>query len=291
MSRNNNMSVIPFYESLEEQDFRKWYSYGKVFPLVVSQNSLTPFFFVMPSTASLITNIEVYKLCCDNKSFIQEGDYNLDFSEDFKIYKNADETYWENKFTDAGMFVATAGEYKIVVFGPARNSLGFDLGRFYLKFTLDDGSVRYSEVFTCVSDAELSRYLRIEWKNIVSLEYEDGVIPYSFGLTNILYLDSDIGMPEYEFEEEGEERDGYFFAVKQVSWKLYKFVAVCPEYVCDVMRLIRLSDYISLTDPLGREYSATSFLMDVNWLDQGHYASIDCEFTTNTVVKAIGGTI
>ena len=95
-------------------------------------------------------------------------------------------------------------------------------------------------------------------------------------------------MPEYTFTEDGEERDGRFFPIKQISEKVYKFKAVVPEYLCDCMRLIRLSDVVIITDQLGRTYNVEHFEMDVKWLDGGHLAEIDCSFETDTVVKKVG---
>ena len=95
-------------------------------------------------------------------------------------------------------------------------------------------------------------------------------------------------MPDYEFEEEGEERDGYFFPEKQISEKTYKFSFLAPEYLCDVMRLIRLSDIVQVTDKYGHLYNVDSFLIEPKWQQQGNLANVECEFQTDTVVKKIG---
>lgn len=289
MIQNSNLSVIPFYSSLEEQDFRKWYAYGNVFPLPVSRNHLVPFFAIVPSDVTSVYKVELFKLCCNNDAYIQEGDYNLDYSLDFKIYFNGDEQYWEDLFYDAGLRVASVGNYKVVAFIPNSVNLNIAQGIYFLKLTLDDGSIIYSDAFKCVTDAELSRLTTIEWSCREDLSYSGGIIPYeSLGFYNRVYLDTDIGMPQYEFEEEGQERLGYFFPIKQISYKKFNFSFYAPEYLCDAMRLIRLSDNILITDTLNREYSATQFLLEVDWLEQGHYAGVRAEFTTDTVVKAIG---
>lgn len=288
MTQNSNLSVIPFYNSLEEQDFRKWYAYGRVFPLPVSRHHLVPFFAIIPTAVTSISKVELYKLCCNNNAFILEGDYNLDFSEDFKVYYNGDEQYWESLFSSAGLEISTIDTYKVLSFVPTSVNLNLAIGMYFLKITFDEGTEIYSDVFKCVTDAELSKLTTIEWSCREDVSFSGGLIPYGTkGFFNRVYLDTDIGMPSYEFEEEGQERLGYFFPIKQISYKKFNFAFYAPEYLCDAMRLIRLSDNIVITDSLNREYSATQFLMEVDWLEQGHYAGVKAEFTTDTVVKAI----
>lgn len=129
--------------------------------------------------------------------------------------------------------------------------------------------------------------MRIEWYDVEDFLFDAGAIAYSDGYKNEMFFDAEIGMPEYEFEEEVAERNGYQFPISQISYKKYKFILLVPEEVCDVMRFIRLSDhiYISTRDNV---YKATSFLMTPTWAEQGYLAEVACEFTTDTVAKKIG---
>lgn len=129
--------------------------------------------------------------------------------------------------------------------------------------------------------------LKIEWYDADDFIMDAGAIVYSNGYKNELFFDAEIGMPEYEFEEEVAERNGYQFPISQISYKKYKFTLLVPEEVCDVMRFIRLSDHIYIST---REntYKATSFLMTPTWAEQGYLAEVACEFTTDTVAKKIG---
>lgn len=63
---------------------------------------------------------------------------------------------------------------------------------------------------------------------------------------------------------------------------------MAPEFLCDVMRFIRMADYIHITDKYGREYDCDTFLITPKWQTQGDLASVEIEFKTNTVVKKIG---
>ena len=95
-------------------------------------------------------------------------------------------------------------------------------------------------------------------------------------------------MPEYAMTEDGEERDGRFFPIKQISEKKYHFKCILPEYACDCIRLAGLSDVVKITDQYGREYDVEHIEFDVSWLDGGALAEVDVTFETDTVVKKIG---
>lgn len=129
--------------------------------------------------------------------------------------------------------------------------------------------------------------MKIEWYDVEDFLFDAGAIAYQEGYKNEMYFDAEIGMPEYEFEEEVAERNGYQFPISQISYKRYKFSVLAPEEVCDVMRFIRLSDHIKITTK-GETYEATSFLITPTWQEQGYLAEVACEFTTDTVVKKIG---
>ena len=43
MIPNNNLSVLPWYTSIEQQNARKWWTYGKIYPLFTPAGFLLPF--------------------------------------------------------------------------------------------------------------------------------------------------------------------------------------------------------------------------------------------------------
>lgn len=154
--------------------------------------------------------------------------------------------------------------------------------------TLYDGvQTWYSEVFTVVQ--QMQPYLKIEWYDESDMIFEGGRIVYtSPQYHNFLYFASELGKPDYEFTEEGETRDGYFFPEKQLSEKTYRCTVLAPEYLCDVMRMIRMADHVRVTDKYGRIYDCDTFLITPKWETQGDVASVEIEFDTATVVKKIG---
>lgn len=263
---NNNLSVLPWYGSLAEQQAKKSYAYGEVYPLYAPADFFLPFQLIRKTRTNEIRSFKVVN--ANTNAVI------ADYTEHVK---------------DAGLQIVRFENlgYDVILF-PAYMPMPlnqFD-GRYY--FTMSDGvETWYSEVITVVQN--VSAYLKVQWWDVENLVFDNGQIVYKNPtFKNTLYLNTELGMPDYEFEEEGEERDGYFFPEKQISEKTYKFSFLAPEYLCDVMRLIRLSDIVQVTDKYGHLYNVDSFLIEPKWQQQGNLASVECEFQTDTVVKKIG---
>lgn len=295
---NNNLSPIPFYGSLAEQDFRKWYAYGGMYPHRVSSKNLIPFFFVIGDTGVSIEKVSIFQVCCADEEVFGKGSFNLSFSDAFSVHQ--EEGHGDvplGNLVKANCGIYESGDYTTVFYCAPNINIGLAKGAYFMQFDLDtdfDPVTVYSDVFFVEPYADLNKFfVGIKWYDGSDLELSgEGVIPYAHSSSkyygNQIYLDTTIGMPEYSFTEDGEERDGRFFPIKQISEKVYKFKAIVPEYLCDCMRLIRLSDVVKITDQLGRTYNVEHFEMEVEWLDGGHLAEIDCSFETDTVVKKVG---
>lgn len=282
----NNLSCIPFYTKKEHQDFRLWYSYGEKYPYYVPSDFLIPFSFVVPYHSGQPDNIKVefYRACCSEEKYLgTQGAYN-----NFSAIMNSN-----------GLVVKNDDTRQISVltyFAREVDSLDLEEGMYYMKITLVYGQTNetyYSDVFFVKDSSKLDKCVCIKWRNEENLEYDGGFIPYGEleggeHFINHLYLDTTIAMPEYKFTEDGEERNGRFFPIKQISEKVYKMSFTAPEYLCDVMRLIRMADYIELYDGLGRTLVVEQFEMDVKWSQGGHYAEVTCSIQTDSVIKKIG---
>lgn len=278
----NNLSCIPFYTKKEHQDFRLWYAYGEKYPHCVPSDYLIPFSFVVPYREQQPNKIvEFYRVCCSEEQYL--GDFSSVMNGNGLEIKK-DETRRISVLT----FVASE-----------KKSLELEEGMYYMKITLVYGAPKdtfYSDVFFVKDSDKLEKMVCVTWWNEENLEYDGGFIPYgekvgTESFRNILYLDTTIAMPEYKFTEDGEERNGRFFPIKQISEKVYKMSFIAPEYLCDVMRLIRMADYIELWDVLeDRVISVEQFEMEVKWSQGGHYAEVTCSFQTDSVIKKIGKT-
>lgn len=266
MIPNNNLSVLPFYMSLDQQNARKWWAYGRVYPLFTQAGFLLPFQIITEHTNWTISTIRPVRIIDANT-----GTSVADITDAIRAGITKRE-------------FATLG-YDVWVFPgqlPVINAL--PNGRYYLEFVI--GYAFYSEIFTVVND--IQPYLKITWWDVEDFVMDAGAIVYkSPTFKNILYLCTDIGKPEYIFEEEGETRDGYFFPAKQISEKRYHFSFLASEYLLDVMRFIRMADFAEI-ECNGQRYSLDTFLITPEWEDNGDIASVQAEFDTATVAKKIG---
>lgn len=265
MIQNNNLSVLPWYTSITEQNHRKSYAYGNIYPLFTPANKFLPFQIMRNTRSNGITSVRIY---------YKEG----------TLF--ADVTKWAKETGLQIVRFASMG-YDVIVYPGILPMPTTQMDGIYYATISDGVQTWYSEMYTVVQD--LSGYLKIEWYDIENAVFDAGVIVYKNpSFRNVLYLCTELGKPEYQFEEEGETRDGYFFPEKQISEKTYHCICLAPEYLCDVMRFIRMSDYVTVTDKYGRIYDCDTFLITPKWQTQGDLASVEIEFQTATVVKKIG---
>ena len=263
MNPNNNLSVLPWYTSIEQQNARKWWVYDRIYPLFTPATFMLPFQIMREHrSGTTITQFRVYR-----KDGTLVGTYTQQLNE-------------------AGVYFKTFGDYDVIVF-PGRFPVftAFDNGQYYA--TISDGTQTwYSEVFTVVND--IQPYLKIRWWDADDFIMDAGAIVYtSPAFKNVIYLDATLAKPEYPFEEEGESRDGYFFPSKQISEKRYRFKFFASEYMLDVMRFIRMADFVTI-EANGQTYLPDTFLITPEWENNGDVASVEAQFDTDTVAKKLG---
>lgn len=265
IEQQSQISVLPWYTSIDQQNHRKSYAYGQIYPLFTPANTILPFQIMRTTRPNSVTSVILY-----DKTGKQIANIT---------------TYMRETGLQVVRFASLG--YDVIVYpGILPMPLNQLDGIYYA--TLSDGvETWFSEMFTVVQD--VSGYLKIQWFDADNAVFDAGIIVYQNPqFKNVLYLCTELGKPEYQFEEEGEDRDGYFFPEKQISVKTFKCTILAPEYLCDVMRFIRMADYIHITDKYGREYDCDTFLITPKWRTQGDLASVEIEFQTTTVVKKIG---
>lgn len=259
---NNNISPLPFYDDISLQNHRKDYAFGQIYPLVIYRNMLLPFQFCV-SAGSSINQAYLYSA---------DGKYIADILSNLK----------EN-----GLVVKSYTGFKLVKYPGTLpvNSIKHE-GQYYIQLRLNSGKYFYSDIFTVYD--RVDDYLELEYTNSYNFELKNGIIDFSDNFKFKCYLPAQIGKPEYDFEEEATERMGYSFIESQVSKKLYKFIFLAPEYLCDALRIVRLCNNRQITSK-GHVYDLTTFNMKPEWEDQGDLAAVECEFETDTVISNIGG--
>lgn len=266
MIPNNNLSVLPWYASIEQQNARKWWAYGRVYPLFTPAGFILPFQIQLPIT--------------EERQIIS-----------WKIYdKTGNEVANLKNMQNLIIQKIINNQYSVLVFNGLTPIVAqMQNGQYYSYLEIDtdsEGFEFYSEIFTVVND--IQPYLKITWWDNEDFVMDAGTIVYKKpAFKNVLYLQSDLAKPEYPFEEEGETRDGYFFPTKQISEKRYHFSFLASEYLLDVMRFIRMADYAEI-EYHGQRYSLDTFLITPEWEDNGDVAAVEAVFDTATVAKKIG---
>lgn len=265
MEVHNNFSPLAFRKKESKATYEKWYAFGKNYAIPASANTLTPFQFTE-------LNIPVFDPNTMEVEVINE------------------ETGEAKK---SGVYVSfdVMPEHGGVLYvSPGKNSFREALpqGTYRARFSIGD-EVYISTPFCVIPGIETSsKYLLIEYWNDEKIAYPGGFI--TTGANNDfryqMYVPATICKPKYEFEEELTKRAGYKFLELQTSTKVYAFTFVAPEFICDAMRLIRLSDYIRISHD-GEYYNALNFEFDVDWQEQLYLAAVDCQFETDSIIQKL----
>ena len=267
IQRNNNLSVLPFYEDDNEQLHNRSYAYGDIYPLYTPMGTVPPFQIIKEHyVGASVTSAVLKKSNGETVGSILSG------------------------LNSAGMLYIPFADYDIIAY-PSSSPAGLTSaeGQYYIQLGTSDGKTYYSDIFTVVG--QTGGFIAVQWWDIEDLQMDGGRIVYKNGVVefrNTLWLQTQLGKPEYTFNEEGETRDGYFFPEKMVSEKTYKCTILASEDLCDIMRFIRLSDYVFVQDQYGNTYRCDTFLITPKWETQGNIASVEIEFTCYTVAKKIG---
>lgn len=257
------ISPLKFYDNFHKQNRYRSFAYGHVAPLITNPNVVSPFQLIVSGNVS-----EVY---------VRSADTNK------RVTGNVVE-----RFKDAGLRNVSKNGYSILLFlgiFPLSGVIDYE-GQYWLE--IHSGEWYYSEVF-CF-DNNIDDCLKVEyWNPEGDFALKNGIIVLgSENFHFILLLKSELGKPEYSFEEEATKRLGYSFIESQVSKKTYKFNTVIPEYLCDAMRIIRLCSQKKITCK-GETYDAITFNMEVDWQEQGDLASVTCEFDVDNIITNLGG--
>lgn len=265
MQVHNNFSPLAFRKKESKATYEKWYAFGKNYAIPASANTLTPFQFTE-------LNIPVFD------------------PDTIEVEAVNEET---GEATKTGVYVSfdVMPEHGGVLYvSPGKNSFREALpqGTYRARFSIGD-EVYISTPFCVIPGIETSsKYLLIEYWNDEKIAYPDGFI--TTGANNDfryqMYVPATICKPKYEFEEELTKRAGYKFLELQTSTKVYAFTFVAPEFICDAMRLIRLSDYIRISHD-GEYYNALNFEFDVDWQEQLYLAAVDCQFETDSIIQKL----
>jgi hypothetical protein len=257
----NNVNVLPIYKDRKYWNHRRSFAYNRVFPFVSELGFVPPF-------------------------QILENDGILEISS-FKIisYPDGVEVEVVSELGLQGWNIQGFDDYVLGIFpGKVAFTGVWNVGKYYLEIT-DGVNIWYSEIFT-MSDG-VSGCLRLEWWHNRNFDYPGGHIEYNYPFKYFLYLNTDIGKPEYNKIEEFSVRAGRDFPLRQTSWKEWKFEIIAPEYMCDALHRVGQHDNIGILIN-DVEYEIEKFDIEVDWQRYGDVAVVVCTFRTNTFVTIVG---
>jgi hypothetical protein len=246
---------------ISKQNHRKDYAFGEVFPLFTPDRTILPFQIIRTHRTNSVTQVLL------------------------KTIQGVTQATITSPMAATGLVVNQYTDYDIIVYpGILPMVITTPEGLYYLQ--LSDGvDTWYSDIFTIVRTVD--NYLKITYWDTENIVFPNGTIDFSNGFKFNLYLPTQVGKPDYDFEEQVDKRDGYQFVEKQISKKVFKFNFLAPEFLLDAMRIIRMVDNIELTNR-NDKYVANSFLITPKWQDGGYLAAVEAEFECDTVIKKLG---
>lgn len=262
MAQNKELNVLAFYDDIEKQNHRKWWTYEKVFSLITEPDTLPPFQLILPFMSDPVISMKLV---------------NFDTNVETNILANAYSTGLEH--------VQYETEYDIIIY-PSVLPLLSNLknGKYYIKIS-SLTITKYSDVFVM---CDVSKMIKIEYWHNEDFIHPKGHIRYKYPFRNRVYIKSDIAKPEYPYEEKVIKREGFVFPIQQISYKLYKFEFLGPEYLFDAIRVIRMHDNIEISQN-NNFYDVDELLMiSPKWENEGDIGIVNIEFKTDTVVVVNG---
>ena len=266
---------LRFYETLDHQNrFRKG-GESKVFKLLSPSNYMLPFQIKRSALPVPVTSVK------------------------YVSTKDASEIEVINDLVNDQLRGFPFVGYDILVhFGSQELINPIPPGEYYIKIT-DNTNVWFSELIDVqnfgVDDLSMNRCAVTKityWDtcDVAGIFYR--TLQYgSEQYKNILYLDVDIGKPNYEFVEDGEEdAEGNFIAEYKRLEKQYVIQGVFPEYMVDALSLLPLhiggSGNVQVLTSRGYTGAVDKMTVSPNWEGNlGVWALTDIVFNTEFVVK------
>ncbi len=161
-----------------------------------------------------------------------------------------------------------------------------DAGLYYLKITMNDGHIYYSEWFKveCIFDDGLppaitysTKYLIINFTNSCDL----GDILYQDGFTQTVFLESEPLEMSFPIEEEG-QKNGEARFIRTFARQVKKYTArtlTLPDYMVDVFNRMILCNSITITDLVGDVHNVYNLEVEHEWMfADKYYVKLDLTF-------------
>lgn len=276
---NFNISPLPFYDSLNGQLRNRSYAYGHTYHLQCGSNRLLPF---MIYVADELVSIDHVNLVNANI-----GEVVTDITNQMSGLVISSQYTVENGRSIQRIQYPASAPLQTV----------FSEGKYYLELHLATEGIHspeivlYSEEFYLNNSVDNERYLRLSWRNSRNLNCKWGAIDFESNpaFRFLCTLETQLGKPEYDYDEESTERGGYTFIESQTSKKTYRFGFMASESLLDAIRVAQMCDEVQIISN-NKVYDSIHFeISDIDWEDQGDMASVTCEMQTDNIIFSLGG--
>ena len=149
MLLNNNFNILPWYESLEKQSSKKWYTFGQSWPLLCPKGQILPFQFICEEL-EILSNIFAVN--------VNTGvSVDLGVRPTIQIGSQANAAYYVVKMKATSIPALAVGTY-------------------YLRFNTSLGFL-YSEEKTVIDDS--NECIKVQYWNEDTLNFASGEINFA----------------------------------------------------------------------------------------------------------------
>lgn len=263
-----NITPLAFYTDLNDQNHRLSYAENRSFALFSPAQSFLPFQIISNNKATNITSISLF-----------------DFNDNVVTPPQNLTNYFQSNIS----FI-TKPDYNVLVYNSA-NSLSSDLqeGCYYLRIVTNRETF-YSELFMSKKNLRARDTVGIFYwdENEFDFQTVPGILYYApdQSYRNAVYIETELAKPEYVIDEVIEDRNGFKFFEKQLVKKTYRFSFLAPEFLCDALSLVPLHDFINILHD-GKVFRVYDILFTPEWLEDGFYAKVEVEFSTDAIFKKL----
>ena len=258
----NNINVMGWHTNPRYLNHAREYAMGSKYNLVVPLGRILP--FVIPRTGTAGAGI--------NR---------------FTIYGENGQTYEaRTQLQDAGLTYQNIGGADQVKFLDSSPLPGVWEPGCYRAVMSDGFTTWYSDWWMWTQDVE--NLVKIEWSHNTPLQLPGGTIQYGFPFKLRAYFKTDIAKPSYRFQEDVDRRESIDMPFLSISYKLYQFTVIAPEYLLDCLRLIPVHHNVEITH-LGEVIEVDKITMgDAEWIERGDIAGVTFTFRAGSTVATYG---
>lgn len=260
----DNLSVLPLWESRDHQHRNKSYVYDCLYPVLTSPSQIPPFQLNVPS-GTTVSSILLINLEDDSSEEILP-------------------------LLVLGGFVVSNIDSDSVMIYPSKTLIPFisiKTGVFELVIT-SSTKTWYTGAFKMCPN--FNNYIKLEFSHSRNIVHSKGLLVYDNFFINHIYIDPDsyVGKPLYKTEQRIDKREVIELPNQRISYKLYRFVKLIPEFMIDIISTIDLHDfkYISYGESRHR---IDEIEVESEWLNRGDLTEATFNVKTDMTIIVDNG--